>query len=324
MIPIRDNQVSDCIPVVTYGLMGANLLAWLFQIQAGPASDTFYYFYGLVPAKYTIHEMSRHFSGVNHVYSLFTYMFLHGGFWHLLGNMWSLYIFGDNVEAHFGSLRFLGFYMLCGLISGAFHFLLNPFSMVPTIGASGAIAGVMGAYFMLYPRARILTLIPIIIIPWFVEIPAFIFLGFWFLIQFLNAAGEGAGAGIAWWAHIGGFIAGLVLVKLNRHVPGTGARQKIQQFTRKQHTPKLQTILATPAADESDLYGTIEVSSLEALTGTKKMITIPWGFSKPLYRVSIPPGVKEGNRLRLAGMGRSLPGKPKGDMFLTIRIKNAI
>lgn len=324
MIPIRDNQVSDCVSVITYGLMGANLLAWLFQTQVVPAREAFFYLYGLVPAKYTIHEMSRHFSGFNHVYSLFTYMFLHGGFWHLLGNMWSLYIFGDNVEAHFGSLRFFGFYVLCGLISGVFHFLINPFSMVPTIGASGAIAGVMGAYFMLYPKARILTLIPIIIIPWFIEIPAFIFLGFWFLIQFLNAAGEGAGAGIAWWAHIGGFIAGLVLVKLNRQVPGTGARQKIQQFTRKRHTPKLQTILAMPSADESDLYGTIDISSLEALTGTKKMITIPWGFSKPLYRVTIPPGVKQGNRLRLTGMGRSLPGQPKGDMFLTIRIKNAI
>ncbi len=324
MIPIRDNQISDCVPVVTYGLMAINCLAWLFQIQAGLVSDTFYYLYGLVPAKYTVQEMSRHFSIFNQVFSVFSYMFLHGGFWHLLGNMWSLYIFGDNVEAHFGSVRFLGFYVLCGLISGGFHFLLNPVSMVPTIGASGAIAGVMGAYFMLYPRARILTLIPIIIIPWFIEIPAFIFLGIWFFIQFLNAAGEGAGAGIAWWAHIGGFIAGLVLVKLNRRMPVIGTREKIQQFTRKQHTPKLQTILATPESHDRDLHGTIEISSLEALTGTRKLVTIPWGFSKPLYRVTIPPGVREGTRLRLAGMGRSLPKQPKGDMFLTIRIKNAI
>jgi membrane associated rhomboid family serine protease len=324
MIPIRDNQISDCVPVVTYGLMGVNILVWLFQMQLGPGEEAFYYLYGLVPAKYSISEMSRHFSLFNHVVSLFSYMFLHGGFWHLLGNMWSLYIFGDNVEAHFGSIRFLGFYALCGLISGGFHFLLNPFSMVPTIGASGAIAGVMGAYFLLYPKARILTLVPIIIIPWFVEIPAFIFLGIWFFIQFLNAAGDGAGAGIAWWAHIGGFVAGLVLVKLNRRVPVSGTRDKIRQITRKRHTPKLQTILAVPEGNERDLYGTIEISSLEALTGTRKLITIPWGFSKPLYRVTIPPGVREGNRLRLAGMGRSLPGQPRGDMFLTIRIKNAI
>jgi membrane associated rhomboid family serine protease len=306
MIPIRDNQISDCVPVVTYGLMGANILVWLFQMQLGPGDETFYYLYGLVPAKYSIPEMSRHFSGLNHVVSLFSYMFLHGGFWHLLGNMWSLYIFGDNVEAHFGSFRFLGFYVLCGLISGT-------------------IAGVMGAYFLLYPKARILTLVPIIIIPWFIEIPAFIFLGIWFFIQFLNAAGDGAGAGIAWWAHIGGFIAGLLLVKLNRRVPVSGTREKIRQITRKRHTPRLQTILAAPEGNDRDLYGTIEISSLEALTGTRKLITIPWGFSKPLYRVTIPPGVKQGNRLRLAGMGRSSPGQSgRGDMFLTIRIKNAI
>ena len=324
MIPIRDNQVSDCVPVVTYGLMGVNLLAWFFQLQTGLNNQVFYYLYGLVPAKYTVEEMSRHFSLGNHVLSLFTYMFLHGGFWHLLGNMWSLYIFGDNVESHFGSVRFLGFYVLCGLISGAFHFLLNPFSMVPTIGASGAIAGVMGAYFLLYPGSRILTLVPIIFIPWFIEIPAFIFLGVWLFIQFLNAAGQGAGAGIAWWAHIGGFIAGMVLVGLNRRIPRIGAQQKIRQFTQKQHTPRLQTILATPSSNAQDLSGTLEISSLEALTGTRKLVTIPWGFHKPLYRVTIPPGVRNGTRLRLAGMGRSLPGQPRGDMFLTIQIKNAI
>jgi membrane associated rhomboid family serine protease len=324
MIPIRDNQVSDCFPVVTYMLMGSNLLAWMLQLQVGLHDETFFYLYGLVPAKYTVGEMSRHFSVFNQVFSLFSYMFLHGGFWHLLGNMWSLYIFGDNIEAHFGSGRFLVFYILCGLISGACHFVFNPVSMIPTIGASGAIAGVMGAYLLLYPRSKILTLVPIIIIPWFIEIPAFIFLGFWFMIQFLNAAGQEAGTGIAWWAHIGGFIAGLVLVKVNQRLPGTGTRQKIDQFTRKQHTPRLQTILATPEPNDRDLSGDIEISSLEALTGTRKLVTIPWGFHKPLYRVSIPPGVRQGTRLRLAGMGRSLSGQPKGDMFLTIHIKNAM
>jgi membrane associated rhomboid family serine protease len=324
MIPIRDNQVSDCFPVVTYALIGINMLVWLIQLQVGLHNEVFFYLYGLVPGKYTVGEVSRHFSIGNHIFSLFSYMFLHGGFWHLLGNMWSLYIFGDNIEAHFGSVRFLGFYVMSGLISGACHFLLNPFSMVPTIGASGAIAGVMGAYFLLYPRSKILTLVPIIIIPWFIEIPAFIFLGFWFMMQFVNAAGQGAGAGIAWWAHIGGFIAGMVLVKFNQRLPRTGTRQKINQFTRKQHTPRLQTILATPESNDRDLSGDIEISSLEALTGTRKLVTIPWGFYKPLYRVSIPPGVRQGTRLRLAGMGRSVSGQPKGDMFLTVHIKNAI
>ena len=200
MIPIRDNQPSNCFPVVTYILMGINMLVFILQIQIGFNNEVFFYSYGLVPAKYTVHEMTRHFSLVNQLFSIFSYMFLHGGFWHFIGNMWFLYIFGDNVEEHFGALRFLGFYLICGIISGLFHFLLNPVSMVPTIGASGAIAGVMGAYFLLYPKARILTVIPIIIFPWFVEIPAFIFLGVWFLIQFINAAGTGAGSGIAWWA----------------------------------------------------------------------------------------------------------------------------
>jgi len=323
MIPIRDNQPSNCFPVVTYILMGINLLVFILQIQTGFDNKVFFYSYGLVPAKYTVHEISRHFSIGNQLFSIFSYMFLHGGFLHFIGNMWSLYIFGDNVEEHFGSLRFLGFYLLCGIISGLFHFFVNPLSMMPTIGASGAIAGVMGAYFLLYPKSRILTVIPIIIIPWFVEIPAFIFLGIWFLIQFLNAAGSGAGSGIAWWAHIGGFIAGLALVKLNRKLPKTGTRQKISQFTAKKHTPKLQMIVTQSRPDSPDLYGDVDITSIEAIAGTNKMVTIPWGFYKPLYRVKIPPGVKHGTKLRLSGMGKSVPEGKKGDMYLTVNIKNA-
>jgi len=303
--------------------MGINLLVFILQIQTGFDNKVFFYSYGLVPAKYTVHEISRHFSIGNQLFSIFSYMFLHGGFLHFIGNMWSLYIFGDNVEEHFGSLRFLGFYLLCGIISGLFHFFVNPLSMMPTIGASGAIAGVMGAYFLLYPKSRILTVIPIIIIPWFVEIPAFIFLGIWFLIQFLNAAGSGAGSGIAWWAHIGGFIAGLALVKLNRKLPKTGTRQKISQFTAKKHTPKLQMIVTQSRPDSPDLYGDVDITSIEAIAGTNKMVTIPWGFYKPLYRVKIPPGVKDGTKLRLSGMGKSVPEGKKGDMYLTVNIKNA-
>jgi len=324
MIPIRDNQPSNCFPVVTYLLMGINLLVFILQIQTGLNNEVFFYSYGLVPAKYTVHEMSKHFSTGNQLFSIFSYMFLHGGFLHFIGNMWILYIFGDNVEDHFGSLRFLGFYLVCGIISGLFHFFLNPVSMVPTIGASGAIAGVMGAYFLLYPKARILTIIPIIIIPWFVEIPAFIFLGVWFLIQFFNATGANAGSGIAWWAHIGGFIAGLVLVKLNKKLPKTGTNQKISQFTAKKRTPRLQMIVASGSPDSPDLYGNIDITSMEAIAGTNKMVTIPWGFYKPLYKVKIPSGVKHGTRLRLSGMGKSVPDGIKGDMYLTVNVKNKI
>ncbi len=323
MIPIRDTQPSNCVPVVTYILMGVNLLIFTLQLQIGLNNEAFFYSYGLVPAKYTVHEISKYFSIGNQLFSILSYMFLHGGFLHFIGNMWTLYIFGDNVEEHFGSMRFLGFYLICGIISGLFHFFVNPISMVPTIGASGAIAGVMGAYFLLYPKSRILTLIPIIIIPWFVEIPAFIFLGLWFLIQFLNAAGSGAGSGIAWWAHIGGFIAGLVLVRLNKKLPETGIKHKISHFTAKKRSPKLQMVVTSGRPDSPDLYGNIEITSIEAIAGTKKMVTIPWGFYKPLYRVKIPPGVKPGTRLRLSGMGKSVPDGIKGDMYLTVKVKNA-
>ena len=327
MIPIRDNQPSNHLPVATYILMGINLFVFMLQFQAGLDNEIIFYSYGLVPAKYTVNEMSRHFSFANQVFSIFTYMFLHGGFLHFLGNMWFLYIFGDNVEEYFGSIRFAGFYIICGIISGCSHFFLNPISMTPTIGASGAIAGVMGAYFLLYPKARILTIIPIIIIPWFVEIPAFIFLGVWFLIQFFNAAGSGAGSGIAWWAHIGGFIAGLILVKFNNKLPTTGAGDKLNQFIKKRHTPKLQMIVAKGSPDNldsPDLFGDIYITSIEAISGTSKMVTIPWGFYKPLYRVKIPAGIKHGAKLRLAGMGKSIDGTKKGDMYLRILIKNAI
>ena len=323
MIPLRDNQPTTSIPIACYAIMGITLLVFLFQLQLGLGNDSVFYLYGLVPAKYTVWDLSRHFSLSNQIFSWFSYMFLHGGFWHFLGNMWFLYIFGDNIEAHFGSVRFFGFYILSGLISGGLHFLLNPFSPVPTIGASGAIAGVMGAYFLLYPRSKILTIIPIIIIPWLIEIPAFIFLGFWFLMQFLNAAGSGSGSGIAWWAHIGGFIVGILLVKLNQLLPEISS-ERLTRFTQKKYTPRLQVIVTQSMDSGPDLYGQMEVSFLEALTGTQKLVSIPWGFYKPLYKVKVPAGVKKGTRLRLAGMGKRIPDHKKGDLFLTIQIKHAI
>ncbi len=237
MIPIRDNQVSHCIPIATYGVMGVTTLVFLWQLAVGLNNEAVFYIYGFVPGKYTLAELSRHFTGENKLFSPLSYMFLHGGFWHFLGNMWFLYIFGDNIEAHLGSARFLGFYLISGLLSALFHFFLNFYSPVPTIGASGAIAGVMGGYFLLYPRSKILTLVPILIFPIFIQIPAFLFLGFWFLIQFFNATGQGAGSGVAWWAHVGGFLAGVALIRLNDRLPSTGTREKIIRFTRKKKFP---------------------------------------------------------------------------------------
>ncbi|MGE5421896.1 MAG: rhomboid family intramembrane serine protease, partial [Ignavibacteriales bacterium] len=144
---------------------------------------------------------------------LITSMFMHGGWLHLLGNMWALWLFGDNVEDRMGPFRFLAFYLICGLVGGLAHVYFNPISSVPTVGASGAIAGIMGAYFILYPRSQVLTLIPIFIFPWLVDIPAFVYLGFWLVLQLLGST-AGAAAGTAFWAHIGGFAAGIILHRL--------------------------------------------------------------------------------------------------------------
>ena len=322
MIPLRDTLYTRSVPVVTYFIMGTTLLVFLSQMGMGQLQERFVYVYGLVPAKFTVPEVSRWFSFYNPFLSLFSYMFLHGGFWHFLGNMWFLYLFGDNVEEHLGSLKFLGFYLLCGLFSGLFHLVLNPWSNVPTIGASGAIAGVMGAYFLLYPRAKILTLIPIIIIPWFIEIPAFIFLGIWFLMQFFNAAGSDAASGIAWWAHVGGFVSGMVLLKISASLPAMGADKKIRKAVHRKKTPRVQQVNARAVDHSPDLFGTLEVSSLEALAGTSKMVNIPWGFYNRLYRVTVPPGVKQNTRLRLAGMGKIVSKELRGDLYLRVEIKN--
>jgi len=149
-----------------------------------------------------------------------THMFLHGGWFHIISNLWILFIFGDNVEDRLGSGRYLLFYLLGGVAAGALQVFFSPDSQVPAVGASGAIAAVMGAYFLFYPRARVFTLIPVIVIPWFVEIPAVLYLGFWFLSQLFNGFLSLAGTanmqmgGVAWWAHIGGFVFGLVMARL--------------------------------------------------------------------------------------------------------------
>ncbi|SMD12394.1 hypothetical protein SAMN02746065_1419 [Desulfocicer vacuolatum DSM 3385] len=322
MIPIRDTIPSRTVPVVTYAIMALNTFVYLSQATMGPDVESFVYIYGFVPAKFTLPQLATYFSFSNKLFSILSYMFLHGGLWHFLGNMWFLYIFGDNVEDHLGALRFAGFYLLSGIASALLHFMLNPTSAIPTIGASGAIAGVMGAYFILYPSSKILTLIPIIIIPWFIEIPAFLFLGFWFAMQFYNATESGAASGIAWWAHVGGFIAGIVMVKLGTRIPRAGADDKIKSITARKKSPNLQIIRTGPGADNSlDLDGTIKITQLEAHTGTRKLVNIPWGFYKRMYRVSVPSGVKNGSRLRLAEMGKAGLNGERGDLYLTVVIK---
>jgi membrane associated rhomboid family serine protease len=212
MIPLRDNVPSRGIPYVNYALIGANVLAFLFELSLGHNLQSFIQVFGLVPHRVITIATQYPSMLLWAALTFLTSIFLHGGWLHLLGNMLFLYIFGDNVEGAFGHVRYLVFYLVCGLAASLTQLVLNPSSAAPTIGASGAIAGVLGAYFLLFPNARIVTVLLIFFFIQIVEIPAFILLGFWFLLQFLSGSAQlftsHASAGIAWWAHIGGFIAG--------------------------------------------------------------------------------------------------------------------
>jgi membrane associated rhomboid family serine protease len=201
VIPLRDTVPSTRVPVVNLALIAANVAVFAYEASLGRGLERFLFAYGLVP---------RSFS----VATLFTSMFLHGGLMHLLGNMLFLYIFGDNVEDRLGHVRYLVFYLLAGVAAGAVQTLTNPESAIPMVGASGAIAGVSGAYFLFFPTARVVTLIPIFFFLQIVEVPAVFFLLIWFLWQLLSgvaALGGAEAGGVAVWAHVGGFVAGMVL-----------------------------------------------------------------------------------------------------------------
>ena len=223
MFPIRDDNPTEMFPVFTIGIIAACVAAWVFLQGAGMDEDVLIQSvcsFGAIPAEITgrvdptdaeqglICPMGGLTLG-----ALFTSMFLHGSWMHLLGNMWFLWIFGNNVEDSMGHLRFLAFYLLTGLIAAGAHVLSSPGSAVPTVGASGAISAIMGAYAVLYPKARVTTLIVLVIFIRFVALPAWVMLGYWFLIQILSAGAQSpGGGGVAFWAHIGGFAAGLLLV----------------------------------------------------------------------------------------------------------------
>jgi membrane associated rhomboid family serine protease len=202
---------------MTWLLILANSLVFLVELSMPEYSlKHFFYLFGIVPARYTHPEWATLLGlPVDNYWPFLTSMFLHGGWTHILGNMWTLWIFGDNVEDRIGPIRFLFFYLLCGLAAGVVHCLANPQSTVPSVGASGAIAGVLGAYFVLFPYARVIVLVPILFFPLFFELPALTYLGFWALIQVfsgtLSLAGPSDVGGVAWWAHVGGFAAGILL-----------------------------------------------------------------------------------------------------------------
>ncbi|WP_022853246.1 rhomboid family intramembrane serine protease [Thermodesulfatator atlanticus] len=218
MFPIQDDAPRRGVPVATYILIAINVLVFLLEVSLprGLVEQIIYYL-GVVPARYTHPMGAELFPGLKYL-AFVTCLFLHGSWIHLIGNMWTLWIFGDNVEDRMGSLRFVIFYFLCGFCASLFHIYMHPDSTIPTIGASGAISGVLGAYYALFPLARIVVMIPIFIFPFFFEIPAVLYLAWWFFIQVFSGTlsvvqGQIVG-GVAWWAHAGGFLAGLFFHRL--------------------------------------------------------------------------------------------------------------
>ena len=218
MFPLRDKIPSKTFPFITVSLIVINLVVFFYELSLGQQLNSFLNTFSIIPSQFNeaINQPSIQIFPIG--FTLFSSVFLHGGWMHVIGNMWYLWIFGDNVEDSTGHFRFLIFYLLCGILAGITHILLNPFSTVPTIGASGAIAGVMGAYFLLFPKSKILTLIFIFIFIQIIEIPAVFFLGFWIILQFISGSMSrglvDSGGGVAWWAHIGGFLVGVTLILL--------------------------------------------------------------------------------------------------------------
>jgi membrane associated rhomboid family serine protease len=321
MIPIRDAIRSRTFPVINVVIIVLNVLAFLWQLSQGPQLKEALFLYGIVPLRYSDPELSANFTRFQQYLPFLTSMFLHGGFLHIIGNMWFLYIFGDNIEDRLGHFRYLFFYLLCGVTAGLVHLYTNWDSKIPTIGASGAISGVMGAYLLLYPRSKILTLIPIFLFIQFIEIPTFIFLGYWLLIQLFSASLTPRNVGgIAFWAHIGGFIAGLLFIKIFDWIPRTGLTNGFRQHTERHRTPRIQPLTPLSIPDELDLHGIIKITDREARSGTRKMISIPQGIKKRTLLVTIPPGVEEGTRLRLKGLGKQGKNGERGDLFLDVNL----
>lgn len=206
MIPLKDDVPSYTFPFVTIAIIVVNIIVFIYELTLGMGEvENFIYRTAAIPYEITHLVDIKPRSIVPPPFTLLTAMFVHGGLLHLAGNMLFLWIFGDNVEDTLGHFRYLLFYLVSGVIASFAHIALEPASMMPMIGASGAIAGVLGAYFLLFPRAQVLTLVFLIFFVTVVRIPAVVFLGFWFLFQILSS---GYGGGIAWYAHIGGFIAG--------------------------------------------------------------------------------------------------------------------
>jgi membrane associated rhomboid family serine protease len=219
MFPIQDSVPSRSVPVVTRALILINVVVFFFELSLSRESIIqLFYLFGVVPARFTDPEWAASIGfPIGSYWSLLTHQFLHGGWLHIVANMWTLWIFGDNVEDRMGPLRFIIFYLVCGVLAAVTQVLVTPDATIPSVGASGAIAGVLGAYLLFFPTARLIVLIPILFFPFFFELPAVIFLVLWFFIQLFSGTAMLASpqqvGGIAFWAHIGGFIAGMLLCR---------------------------------------------------------------------------------------------------------------
>ncbi|MBI1864511.1 MAG: rhomboid family intramembrane serine protease [Nitrospirae bacterium] len=214
MIPIRDENPVHIVPFVTIGILAVNIAVFLLEIASPDGGEGIIRRFGAIPFRLA----SGGTGSLTDYVTVGTSMFLHGGLFHLAGNMLFLWIFGNNVEEHLGSIRFLLFYAFCGAAAAAAHIVSAPGSVIPMIGASGAVAGVMGAYVILFPRARIVTLVFLGFLVQMVRLPAVLWIGIWFLIQFVSAVAGGTAesGGVAWMAHVGGFGAGLALMSVER------------------------------------------------------------------------------------------------------------
>jgi membrane associated rhomboid family serine protease len=224
MIPLRDDNPARRPPVITRGLIALNVLAFIYELSLSDGTHEFMRDWGVVPGR-LFAALTGETSLPVELLTLVTSLFLHGGWLHLIGNMWYLWIFGDNVEDRMGHGRFLLFYLASGVVSSLFHASMMPGSPMPTVGASGAIAGVLGAYAFAFPRARVLTLVPIFFFFQIIAIPALVLLGIWFAFQFIagTLSSGGSGGGVAWWAHIGGFVFGFLVMMLFSRRPTSQA-----------------------------------------------------------------------------------------------------
>lgn len=213
MIPLKDNISSRTLPIINFLLIFTNISFFIYELSLQNKVNNLIYTYGLIPYRITHFSFSSGLTLKDIFLPFISSLFLHGGWVHLIGNMLYLWVFGDNIEDKLGHLKYLVFYLLCGIIASLCHIFFTPNSSIVCIGASGAIAGVLGAYFINFPKAKILTLVPLWFFLRIVEIPSFIVLSVWFFIQCLNGTARITSftSGIAWWAHIGGFIAGVIL-----------------------------------------------------------------------------------------------------------------